>query len=262
MEAASVPLKAASGRGWLTGFGNLADKEYGTWWRTRRALLHNILWLSVINGFLLLIGLDEMGGNPHRLLGELIEIFFRVGGFFAAIGIVVSTQSSVLGERKLGTAEWVLSKPVTREAFVLSKFVVNGASFVGLAVLIPSVVFFLQTLLLAYLQPSLGPFLLGSLLNVEHLLFYLALTLALSTWMNSRGAVSGAAIGFMFAGFILPSFLPWLMAGTPWGLWEFAATAARGRGLPAEAWQPIVVTLLWTALLVLVALWRFKREEL
>ncbi|UCC84322.1 MAG: ABC transporter permease subunit, partial [Gemmatimonadota bacterium] len=228
---------------------------------TRRALLHNILWLSVINGILLLIGLDEMGRNPYRTLPELIEVFFRMGGFFAAIGIVVSTQSSMLGERKLGTAEWVLSKPVTREAFVVSKFVVNGASFLGLAVLVPSVVFFLQTLLLAYLQPSLGPFLVGSLLNVEHLVFYLALTLALSSWFNSRGAVSGVAIGFMFAGFILPSFLPWLLAGTPWALSEFAATAARGQSLPADAWQPIVVTLLWTAFLVLAALWRFNREE-
>jgi ABC-2 type transport system permease protein len=262
MESASIRLEAAAGRGPLTGFGNLVDKEYGRWWRTRRALIHNILWLSVINGFLLLIGLDEMGGNPDRILAELVEIFFRVGGFFAAIGIVVSTQGSVLGERKLGTAEWVLSKPVTREAFVLSKFVVNGASFVGLAVVIPSVVFFLQTLLLSYLQPGLGPFLLGSLLNIEHLLFYLALTLAASTWLNSRGAVSGVAIGFMFAGFILPGFLPWLLAGTPWALSEFAATAARARPLPAEAWQPIVVTLLWTAVLVLVALWRFNREEL
>ncbi|NIN70794.1 MAG: ABC transporter permease subunit [Gemmatimonadetes bacterium] len=261
MESASIRLETAGGRGLLTGFGNLVDKEYGTWWRTRRALLHNVLWLSVINGILLLIGLDEMGRNPYQTLEELTEIFFRMGGFFAAIGIVVSTQGSVLGERKLGTAEWVLSKPVTREAFVLSKLVVNGASFLGLAVLIPSVVFFLQTLLLTYLQPNLGPFLLGSLLNVEHLIFYLALTLALSSWLSSRGAVSGVAIGFMFAGFILPGFLPWLLTGTPWALSEFAATAARGRPLPAEAWQPIVVTLLWTALLVLVALWRFEREE-
>jgi ABC-2 type transport system permease protein len=261
MESASIRLEAAGGRGPLTGFGNLADKEYGTWWRTRRALLHNILWLFVINGFLLLIGLDEMGSNPYGTLDELTEVFFRVGGFFAAIGIVVSTQSSVLGERKLGTAEWVLSKPVTREAFLLSKFVVNGASFIGLAVLIPSVVFFLETLPLAYLQPDLRPFLLGALLQIEHLLFYLALTLALSTWFNSRGAVSGVAIGFMFAGFIMPSFLPWLLEGTPWALWEFASSAARGQPLPAEAWQPIVVTLLWIALLVLAALWRFDREE-
>lgn len=261
MESASIRLEAAGGRGPFTGFGNLVDKEYGTWWRTRRALLHNILWLSVINGILLLIGLDEMGRDPYGMLAELTEIFFRMGGFFAAVGIVVSTQGSVLGERRQGTAEWVLSKPVTREAFVLSKFLVNGASFVGLAVLIPSIVFFLETLLLCYLQPSLGPFLVGTLIHVEHLAFYLALTLALSTWMNSRGAVSGAAIGFMFAGFILPGFLPWLLAGTPWALSEFAALAARGRPLPADAWQPIFVTLLWTTLLVLAALWRFNREE-
>lgn len=259
--AVSATLQAATGRGPLVGFGNMVDKEYGSWWRTRRALLHLILWLFVINGFLFLIGVDEGRGNPYNALNELIQIFFRVGGLFAAIGIVVSTQSSVLHERQLGTAEWVLSKPVTREAFILSKLLVNGLSFLFLAVAIPATVFFLQTPLHTYLQPKPGPFMVGLALHAEVLVFYLALTLALGTFLRSRGTISGAAIGLLFAGLILPNFFPRLLEFTPFGLPSFAAQLAREQSLPLWAWQPILLTALWTVLLVLLALWRFDREE-
>jgi ABC-2 type transport system permease protein len=262
MASANVPLQAAAGRGWLVGFGNMVDKEYGSWWRTRRGLLHVFLWLLVINGFLFLVGVDEHGGNPYRALNELIQIFFQVGGLFATIGIIVSTQSSVLGERQLGTAEWVLSKPVTREAFLLSKLLVNGVTFIGLAVVIPTVAFFLQTLLHTYLQPSPGPFMLGLALHVEQLVFYLALTLALGAVLSSRGAVSGVAIGLLFAGLILPNFFPSLMTWTPFALPAAGYMVATGRPLSDGAWVPILVTVLWTLLFVLVALWRFDREEL
>jgi ABC-2 type transport system permease protein len=261
MATVSVPLEPTRGRGWLTGFGNMLDKEYGSWWRTRRALVHLFLWLLVINGFLVLVGLDEGRRGPYAALNELIEVFFQVGGLWANIGIILATQSSLLGERQLGTAEWVLSKPVTREAFVLSKLLVNGATFVVLAVVVPSIVFFSQTLLHAYLQPSLGPFVGGLVLHVEYLLFYLALTLALGTFLRTRGAVSGTAIGLAIGGLILLSPFPWLGSWTPFALPSFASMVATGQPLPEGAWQPILVTLLWSLLFVLLALWRFAREE-
>jgi ABC-2 type transport system permease protein len=261
MATASAPLAPASGHGWLTGFGNMVDKEYGSWWRTRRAWVHLFLWLVVINGFLVLVGLGEESSGPQAMLDELVEVFFRVCGLFANIGIIVATQSAVLAERQLGTAEWVLSKPVTREAFLLAKLLVGGASFVALAVVVPTVVFFSQSLLHSYLQPDLGPFLLGLALHVEYLLFYLALTLALGTLLRSRGAVSGVGLGLAFGGLILLGPFPWLGEWAPFALPAFATIAASGEPLPGAAWQPILLTLLWSLLFVLAALWRFDREE-
>ncbi|UCF39727.1 MAG: ABC transporter permease subunit [Gemmatimonadota bacterium] len=260
--ATSVPLQAASSSGWLVGFRNVVDKEYASWWRTRRWLTHLILWFVVINAFIFLVGADGMRRHaPEDVLAELIEVFLRVGGLWTAIGIVVSTQSAVLGERQLGTAQWVLSKPLTRPAFLLSKLLVNGLSFLFLAVLIPTVVFFLQTLWHALSQPQLGPFLAGMLFHVEHLVFYLALTLALGTFFTSRGPVSGAAIGFLFAGFILPNIFPSTLEWLPWALPELSATAALGRPLPVIWYVPVITTVMWTVLCVLAALWRFEREE-
>ncbi len=260
--ATSIPLRVATPSGWLVGFRNMVDKEYASWWRTRRWLVHLILWLVVINAFVLLVGVDEMNeSSPAEVLAELVEVFLRVGGLFATIGIVVSTQSSVLGERQLGTAEWVLSKPVTRPAFLLSKLLVNGFSFVFLAVVIPTVVFYLQTLWHALSQPQLGTFGLGLLLHVQHLVFYLALTLVLGTFFRSRGPVSGVAMGFYFAGLILPNLFPYLAEALPWALPELSAQAGLGRDLPVGWYIPVIATVLWTLLCVLVALWKFEREE-
>jgi ABC-2 type transport system permease protein len=260
--AASIPLEVHTGSGWLVGFGNMVNKEWGSWWRTRRSLTHLILWLFVINGLMFLVGVDERQGNPPlEVLEELIEVFIRAGGLFATIGIVVATQSAVFGEKQLGTAEWVLSKPITRPAFLLSKFLVNGTSFVFLAVVIPAVLFYVQVIHHALLQPDFVPFTLGLLLHVEHLLFYLALTLLAGTFFRGRGAVSGTAIGFLFAGLILPNALPSLTPLLPWILHPLASMVALQQDLPDQVWLSVTMTLLWTVLCMLVALWRFEREE-
>jgi ABC-2 type transport system permease protein len=260
--ATSIPLQAAAPSGWLVGFSNVVGKEYASWWKTRRWLTHLILWLVVINAFLILVGIDGLQRHtPDEVLAELIEVFLRVGGLWTTIGIVVATQSSVLGERQLGTAEWVLSKPLSRPAFLLSKLSVNGLSFLFLAVIIPTVVLFLQTLWLALSQPELRSFLVGLLFHVEHLVFYLALTLALGTFFDSRGPVAGVAMGFLFAGFILPNMFPATLDWLPWGLPELSAAAALGRPLPVIWYITVITSVLWTLLCVLVALWRFEREE-
>jgi ABC-2 type transport system permease protein len=262
--ATSVPLEPGTGHGWLVGFRNMVGKEWASWWSTRRWLVHLILWLVVINGFLFLIGTDESiarGNNPYSTMNELLQVFFQACGLFALIGMVVTTQSDVVGERQLGTAEWVLSKPVSRPAFLLSKQLVSGVSFLFLAVLIPSVVLFLQTLLHTALQPPLVPFLLGIAFHVLHLLFYLSFTLVLGVLFRTRGPVSGVAIGSLFAGLILPNMVPSVLMWTPWGLSRLAAQAARERPLPDDWLWPVAITVLWILLWLMVALRQFEREE-
>ncbi len=260
--ATSAPLELHAGSGGLVGFGNMVRKEWGSWWGTRRALTHLVLWLVAINGLIFLVGVDERQSNPPlKVLDELITVFLQAGGLFATIGIVVASQSAVVGEKQLGTAEWVLSKPVTRHAFLLSKLLVNGTSFVFLAVVVPTVVFYLQVIHHALWQPPVVPFLIGLLLHVEHLVFYLALTILAGTFFRSRGAVSGAAIGFLIAGLILPGALPSVAPLLPWPLHAIATAVARGGAMPDGAYVTVGLCLLWSALCILVALWRFEREE-
>jgi hypothetical protein len=53
---------------------------------------------------------------------EGILIYLVFGGLFAAAGVAIKAQDALIGEKRSGTAAWVLSKPISRYAFLLAKF--------------------------------------------------------------------------------------------------------------------------------------------
>jgi len=257
-------LQAVKEPGWRRGFANLLRNETRLWWGTRKWFIHLLLWLVVLNGFILLIGLAEgqEATNPVPLYDTLIQVFFQVGAFATAMGMVTTAQGAIVREKQLGTAAWILSKPVSRSAFVLAKFVAYAAGFLSLATLVPGAIFYGQSMVLAGHAPELGVFLAGVGIMVVHTLFYLALTLLLGTLFNTRGPIAGIAMAVLFAGFLLPNVLPQAaVLAFPWMLKDLAVGLVLGSALPAVWPIPVVATALWTALFIGVALWRFGREE-
>ena len=203
-------LLAVKEPGWRRGFANLLRNETRLWWGTRTWLIHLLLWPIVLNGLILLIGLGEAqdANNPVSLYETLVQVFFQVGAFATGIGVVTAAQGAIVREKQLGTAAWILSKSVSRSAFVLAKFVAYAVSFVSLAIVVPSAIFYGQSLVLARRAPELAPFLASVGVTVLHTLFYLALTLQLGTLFNTRGPIGGIAMGVLFTGFLLPNVLP------------------------------------------------------
>jgi ABC-2 type transport system permease protein len=257
-------LQAVAEPGWRRGFANLLGNENRMWWGTRKWLVHLLLWLVVLNGLILLIGLTdpEDPNNPLSLYTTLIQVFFQVGALAAAIGVVTTAQGAIVREKQLGTAAWVLSKPVARSAFVLAKFVAYSLGFVSLAVVVPSAIFYGESVFLGGQAPELAGFLAGVGIVVIHTLFYLALALLLGTLFATRGPISGVALGVLFAGFLPPNLLPEAVQMVmPWTLNRSAVGLALGSQLPPVWNIPLIATTLWTALFLGLALWRFQREE-
>jgi hypothetical protein len=251
-------VKAA---GWSAGLGNMLLKEHGVWWRTRRWLVHLVLWVVVINGFMLLVNFGDGGqggGGPRALqkLSELIEVFFRVGGFFATVGVVTVTQGGSSGEAGDGLAADQADRAL---AFIMA-LLATAYAVLFLMVLVPTTLFLLQTRLVFGVFPPMPGFVQGlSWLALGHL-FYGPDGNA-GDLFSSRGAVSGTAIGFMFAGFILPNVLAWKPLAFPWMLPEFGAGLALGRALPPWSHWPVLATMGWIVVFVAVAIWRWGREE-
>ena len=265
LPATNVALQIVNEHSWRRGFANLLHNEMRQWWGTRKGLIHLLLWLVTLNGLILLIGLTEgrETNNPVPIYETLIQVFFQVGAFATAIGVVTTAQGAIVREKQLGTAAWILSKPVSRSAFVLAKFVAYAIGFVSLAIVLPGVIFYAQSLLLAGRAPDLGIFLAGVAVTVLHTLFYLALALLLGTLFSTRGPIAGIAMGVLFAGFLLPNVLPQaVVLAFPWMLKDLAVGLALGSALPAVWPIPVVATALWAALFVGAALWRFGHEEL
>jgi ABC-2 type transport system permease protein len=178
------------------------------------------------------------------------------------IGIVITLQGAIVGEKQLGTAAWVMSKPASRAAFILAKVIHYALGFGITAILIPTVIFVIMTRLLLSAPLPLGAFLTGLALTVLSMLFYLALTLMLGTFFSSRGPIAGIGVAFIMAGLLLRGFIPLqVMLFTPWLLPGIAGALALGLPLPSNWFVPIVATSAWTLLMFAVALLRFGREE-
>jgi ABC-type transport system involved in multi-copper enzyme maturation permease subunit len=59
---------------------------------------------------------------------------FQIGALALAVGAIILVQDALLGERQRGVAEWLLARPVSRSACVLSKLIAH--SFGVLVVLV------------------------------------------------------------------------------------------------------------------------------
>jgi ABC-2 type transport system permease protein len=180
----------------------------------------------------------------------------------SAVGVITGEQGVIIREKQLGTAAWVLSKPVSRRAFVLAKMMSQALAYLILPLIVTSLVFYAQSQILWNQVPAPAPFLTGWLVMVVHTLFYLSFTLMLGTLFNSRGPVSAIGLGFLFGGQIFPNFLPeWVTLIFPWKLAELASGLALEQPVPPSWPIPVIGTAIWAIVFMVVALWRFEREE-
>lgn len=261
---ARTDLQPVAGGRQLRGLGTMLANELRRWWRTRRWLVHLLLWVILLNGLILMAGLAARveAAEEGPILNQLVDAFLQVGAIATGIGIVTTAQGAIVGEKQRGTAAWVLSKPASRNAFILARLIAYAVSFGGLALLLPAALFYGEALLLTGQAPALAGLLAGLGVVGVHLLFYLALTLMLGTFFSSRGPIAGIGVGMVVAGFITPMLLPQpILLATPWSLRMLAPGLALGGELPAVWPLPLVASALWAALFVGVALWRFGREE-
>lgn len=245
----------------LGGFGNMLRKELGQWWSTRAWWVQTLIWVAILNGISTIVMLTETG-SPAQRLQEVVLTFLPMSVGAVAIGTVITTQGIIVGEKQLGTAAWVMSKPASRAAFILAKILANAVGFWTTAIFIPSIIFVLTIRALVPAPLALMPFLVGVGIAALSQLFYLSLTVMLGTFFSSRGPIAGMGIGLVMTGLLLKNFIPMqVMIATPWPLPEIAGGLALGLELPSIWPLPVVATAVLTLVMVTLALWRFGREE-
>jgi len=263
-------LERIGERGWRNGFANLLRKESRAWWGTRRWLTQSILWMLIVDGFMAfvlfvlpsLVRLDPTV-NPEEMdfITIALQSIFQIGTIGLAIGAIILAQDLVIGERQSGVTGWILSKPVSRTAYILSKLVANVAGILVIMVGLPSVVGYGLLTAAAGEPYPLLPYLIGVGGLALHTLFFLTLTLMMGVLVDSRSQVLGVAMGVLFGGQILAGFIDKLARLTPWLLPAILPTAASGATLPLPVSTPLLATAIWSAIFVAVALYKFERLE-
>jgi len=245
----------------LGGFGNMLRKELGQWWGTRTWWVQTLLWVLILNGISTIVALTE-GLPPQELLQEVVQTFLGMSLAAVGIGTVVTVQSAIVGEKQLGTAAWVMSKPASRAAFILAKALAYAIGYGITAIIIPSTIFYFTIRQLVPMLLPLMPFVAGVALVILGQLFYLMLTLMLGTFYNSRGPIAGIGIAIIMIGLLLKGFIPFqLLIMTPWPLPDVSAGLVLGMPLPPVWPVPIIAVAGWVVGMTAVALWRFGREE-
>jgi ABC-2 type transport system permease protein len=255
--------------GWRLGLGNLLAKENRAWWGTNRWWMQALIWLVLLGGFvsLVLFVIPNIAGpNGETVLEQdpaeaAVQGFFGVGGILLALGITILLQDAVIGEKQTGTAEWVLSKPVSRPAFILAKLISHTLGMLVIMVAVPSAAVFLLVSFSVGEVHLLIPFAAGAVLLALHTFFYLALALMMGVLVSRREILLAVALGSLLGGSFIRNFIPASSLVTPWFLPDIAGLAAMGVELPVEMLLPIVMTGIWSLIFLVIALWRFQRHE-
>ena len=205
------------------------------------------------------------GRSTSRLTGILnlgLSMFFQIMGSALLIGGVIIAHDAILKERESGTAAWLLSKPISRQSFVLSKLMAN---IVGLLVVVIAV-----QAIIAYTQISIGygslapvmPFLGGLGIMTLNGLFYMVLALALGAFTLNRGIALGLPIVLGLVGGLLLTIVKELQYVAPWSLGDMALAVAKGATLPDWWIFPVIATVVWILVFAGAAIRRFEQIEL
>ena len=260
--------------GWQAGLSNLLRAEMASWWKTRTWWVQSLIWVSVIDLLLVtIVSAAGPGGEPAMPLQELITLYGVFGGMFTSIGVIIHMQGAIVGEKISGTAAWVLSKPVARSAFVLSKLLGNAFGVAMTAVIIPGAGAFMIITLVKGDDLQVLNFLGGMGILCLFAFYWMSLTLMLGAFFNSRGPVIGIPLalnlGQQFIQGLITNISPALIHYLPYELslplQGDSATSIVGHvilGSTPPTWMPVYSSVIAIAIFVWLGIWRFNKEEL
>ena len=266
---ASGDLQSVKEKGWKRGLGNLLQGEYSAWLKSSRWWKHLILWFTIINVMMIIMVIASAQEAKKGNEGPPILLMYGVfGGMFVAIGVMVIMQQVLVREKRSGTAAWVLSKPVTRTAFVLSRLTVNSIAILLTAVIVPGVVLFITLGLFSDLG-WLSPFgFTAALVMISLNMFYwIAMVLMMGTLSDSPSVVIAVPIALFFTFAYGPGLVPQLIYISPLMLVFSPAeqmsplTVSFISGEPVFSWLPLISTVVFSVIFIAVAIWRFNRQE-
>jgi ABC-2 type transport system permease protein len=286
--ASNSEFQLVGNQGRLQGFGNLLHNENRLWWHSSRWWVQILIWLTIANGILFMVvgiaprmenppGQDakaqaaQAAAHPEQARESLailgLTTFLKVAGMAIAIGVVVLTQDTLIGEKQSGTAAWVLSKPASRGAFIFSKVISHSFGIlITMAVFQGGIAYLILFLVTGKAFPVL-PFAGAIGMLFLSLLFWLALTVMLSALSNMRGLAIGIPLLLILGFTLVVEFAPWIADFMPWSLTSAVSATRPAMGVslvlgqPIPTWMPLIATAIGCVVFTLVAIWRFQKEE-
>lgn len=261
-------------------FRTLFRKELREQWRTWRFII--LVVVLVVSGLIspilayytpaLLRLVPDMpaglaGLIPDPTVYDAVVQYVKNVSQFGVLLVILLTMGSLAQEVERGTLAMLLTRPVSRSAVILAKWLVWAVTLLtGLA--IGGLMGWLYTLILFEPLPVI-PFLQLNLLMFIFLLVFMSVTLLTSTLARTQAVAAGAAFGALALLLILGS-LPRLGDYMPgqlnaWGsalMYGAINSTAAGAADSGAAWSSLGVSLAIILLSIFIACLRLEREEI
>jgi ABC-2 type transport system permease protein len=250
-------------------FGAALGKELLYQWRTKRLLIVCAVFLvfGMISPLLAeftpqllsnLEGAEQFAELiPEPSVDDAVNQYLRNITQFGFILAILLGMGAVAGEKEKGTAPMVLSKPMPRWSFLVSKFVAQALVYT-LAFALAGVAAYYYTIVLFESLETIG-FILANLMLLAWLLVFVAVTLLGSVLGKSTPAAAGwAALGGVTL--LVAGSLPTYGALAPSGLVAWAGQLALGaEGGPNGG--SLALSLVLVLVLVITSVAAFEEQE-
>lgn len=253
----------------MTGLGLLLRKEIREQARTMRLLA--VVAVFAILGLLSPVFaryvreiVEAVGGGqfegmiPEPVVGDAVAQFTKNTGQLGVLIAILVAMGSVATEKERGTAAFLLTKPITRGAFIAAKVVAIGA-LLALALAVAGVLCWTYTTIL--FEPLPVPGFAGAVALVWlSLAAFAAVTFLASVATRSGLAAGGIGFGvFVLTGILsaLPGIGPWM----PTSLWGAADALALGT-IPGPLLGPVLANVALIVATLGLAWWSFRRQEI
>jgi ABC-2 type transport system permease protein len=252
-------------------FRTLLAKEFCEQWRTWKMIVFLVVFLitGITSPLLakytpeLLRSIPNMPAGladfiPAPSMADSIAQYLKNTEQFGILLVILLTMGTMAQEKERGTAAMLLSKPVSRSAVILAKWLTGmtillaGLLVDGLACLVYTVVLFESIPLVAFWIMNL---LLFVCMGV-----YLSVTLMASTLASSQTIAAAGAFGGLVVLLILGS-IPRVSDYMPGQLPSWGSSLVLKADV-TPAWTALGVAVGIIALALLIACLRFEREEI
>ena len=200
---------------------------------------------------------EILAAIPAPTLADAITQYVKNMSQFGILMALLMAMGVVVQEKERGTAAFFLTRPVSRETFLLAKFAALTVTFV-VSLALAAIGCWYYTLVL-FAPLAWGPFLALNGLMLVVFLVYMALALLASVLASTNGM----AVGLAFVALILfggIGALPSIGEYFPSRLFSWGATLMMGGN--ATAWPALGISLGIIAVALLAACVVFRRQEI
>ncbi len=172
------------------------------------------------------------------------------------LALIIVTAGLVSGERRSGTAVLVLTKPVSRAAFIAAKYVAQMVLVIAAAIV--SAIACWAVTLAVFGEAPLGGFTESVLIFLALAAFIVAIMLLCSTVVNTQAGAAGLGLLAYLVASILSGWGP-ARDYSPAGLFSAVGAVLTRDNVPVLG--PAIATIVATALILALTIAIFTRQE-